>query len=189
MYPKEWQEIVLFDDITGEKHIADIKNSSELVIEFQNSPMAGEELSSREAFYKNMLWIVNGQGFRGNFHILHMLPDPKYDFVQDIVFHSRKHNHHGKSFHRKSENPGDPLMVLIHSVEEIQDEIEQHYRGHHLFDWVKPRAVWYESKMRVFLDFGDEIMWNLQKYDDRGLLCVQAISKRRFVEDTGGNYR
>lgn len=186
LYPEEWQETVLFDDITGEKHIADVRTSSELVIEFQNSPMDSKELSSREAFYKNMIWIVNAQSFRRNFHILHMLPDPMYDFVKDIVFHPRKHNQGGKIFHRISENPGNPSMVLIHSVEEIHNEIEQYYAGHHLFDWVKPRTVWYESTMKVLFDFGDDIMWNLQRYDYRGLFCIQAVSKRNFVEETGG---
>lgn len=59
-YPAEWQETVLFDEQTGEKHIADVKTIHNLVIEFQHSAIKQEERISREKFYKNMLWVVDG---------------------------------------------------------------------------------------------------------------------------------
>lgn len=59
-FPAEWQEISHIDPISGERHIADVKTPHSLVVEFQNSPMSFEELSSREHFYGNMIWIVNG---------------------------------------------------------------------------------------------------------------------------------
>ncbi|MCB2170992.1 MAG: hypothetical protein KQI78_25315 [Deltaproteobacteria bacterium] len=184
-YPTEWQEVVLFDEISGEKHIADIKTDSGLVIEFQNSPLTSEELKQREAFYKNIVWVINGDKFRNNFHILHGLPDPKSYLVEDIVFYPRKHHQQGELFYRKSENPGNPSMVEIHGIHEIQDEINKEYRGHHVYDWVRPRTVWYESSKKVYIDFGNEFLWNLQIYDDRGLPCVQAISKLRFLKESG----
>ncbi|MBP5713862.1 MAG: hypothetical protein J6X07_04085 [Prevotella sp.] len=60
LFPKEWQEIVAYDEKTGEKHIADIKTSSDLVVEFQHSHISNEERISREEFYKNMVWVVDG---------------------------------------------------------------------------------------------------------------------------------
>lgn len=59
-FPIEWQEIVAFDPVTGEKHIADVKTPHGLVIEFQHSPISPEEIRAREAFYGNMIWIVDG---------------------------------------------------------------------------------------------------------------------------------
>jgi competence CoiA-like predicted nuclease len=60
-FPIEWQEIVKRDVETGEKHIADIYSPvKDLVIEFQNSPIKGQEIQSREKFYKRMLWLLNG---------------------------------------------------------------------------------------------------------------------------------
>jgi competence protein CoiA len=44
----------------GEKHIADIRTSHDLVIEFQHSAMGAEERAAREAFYGNMVWVVDG---------------------------------------------------------------------------------------------------------------------------------
>jgi len=59
-YPADWQEIVLPDEQTGEKHIADVCTIHNLVIEFQHSAIKPEERISREKFYKNMLWVVDG---------------------------------------------------------------------------------------------------------------------------------
>jgi competence protein CoiA len=59
-FPIEWQESILFDSDTGEKHIADIRTTRHLVIEFQHSHLNPNERKSREKFYKNMVWIVDG---------------------------------------------------------------------------------------------------------------------------------
>lgn len=59
-FPTEWQENIHIDSTTGEKHIADIKTNGELVIEFQHSAIHPTEIQSREAFYKNMVWVVDG---------------------------------------------------------------------------------------------------------------------------------
>lgn len=59
-YPAEWQEISLLNQKTGEKHIADIQTANNLVIEFQHSHIDPQEQTSREQFYKNMVWVVDG---------------------------------------------------------------------------------------------------------------------------------
>jgi hypothetical protein len=59
-FPDEWHEVVLFDSITNEKHIADVKTDKGLVLEFQHSIITPEEMKAREAFYDNMVWIVDG---------------------------------------------------------------------------------------------------------------------------------
>lgn len=59
-YPAEWQEISLLDERTGEKHIADVRTAHNLVIEFQHSHIDPQERTSREKFYKNMVWVVDG---------------------------------------------------------------------------------------------------------------------------------
>ena len=58
-FPEEWQEVVHFAE-DGEKHIADVKTPSGLVIEFQHSAIKPDEQRSRELFYRNMIWIVDG---------------------------------------------------------------------------------------------------------------------------------
>lgn len=59
-FPKEWQEVIDYDLDTGEKHIADIRTDTGLVIEFQHSAIKPEEKKAREKFHKTMLWVVDG---------------------------------------------------------------------------------------------------------------------------------
>jgi hypothetical protein len=59
-FSNDWQEVILTDEITGEKHIADIKTSHGLVVEFQHSHIDPSERTKREAFYRKMVWVVDG---------------------------------------------------------------------------------------------------------------------------------
>ena len=85
-FPYQNQEVIHFDDTTGEKHIADIKTDNGMVIEIQNSPMNEMEMFSREHFYGKLMWIINGEKFKNNFAILGKLPDPKSKLAQGIYF-------------------------------------------------------------------------------------------------------
>jgi competence protein CoiA len=58
-FPEEWQEII-HQSADGEKHIADVKTPNGLVIEFQYSFLHSDERRKREAFYGNMVWVING---------------------------------------------------------------------------------------------------------------------------------
>ena len=58
-FPKEWQEVINYDLVTGEKHIADVKTDTGLVLEFQHSSITPQERKSREDFHKAMVWIAN----------------------------------------------------------------------------------------------------------------------------------
>ncbi|NND59637.1 MAG: hypothetical protein HKN49_05155 [Gammaproteobacteria bacterium] len=60
LFPAEWQEVVhLADD--GEKHIADVQTEDGWTIEFQHSLIKPEERISREEFYENLVWVVDGK--------------------------------------------------------------------------------------------------------------------------------
>lgn len=58
-FPVEWQEKV-HTAANGERHIADVKTEQGWVLEFQRSHIEPEERRSREAFYKQMVWVVDG---------------------------------------------------------------------------------------------------------------------------------
>jgi competence protein CoiA len=198
-FPETWRELVHEDPTTGEKHIADVKTATGRVIEFQNSPMPPHELRSRETFYGNMIWIVNGDKFRNNFYILDALPDPDAAFAQDIVFHPQTLEKPTYGFWRKSENPDYKPggMVLVHTVEEpsqneTRRQIYEHYVGHHMFDWKRPRSVWFESKRPVFFHFAHEnLLLRLSSYPTYGsrvFRCVQFVAKQEVIESNGGVY-
>jgi len=60
LFPSSWQEIPLRSEMTGERHFADVQTPYGLVIEFQHSPMSRAERLSRESFYRDMIWVVDG---------------------------------------------------------------------------------------------------------------------------------
>jgi len=66
-FPNQWQEIIKYDKLTGEKHIADICTNGELVVEFQHSHIVSDERIKREGFYKPMIWIVDGTRLKRDF--------------------------------------------------------------------------------------------------------------------------
>lgn len=59
-FPADWQEVVHFAQ-NGEKHVADVKTESGMVIEFQHSFLKTQERMAREAFYGKMVWVVDGR--------------------------------------------------------------------------------------------------------------------------------
>ncbi|MDY0142432.1 MAG: competence protein CoiA family protein [Bacteroidales bacterium] len=83
-YPTEWQETVLFDEQTEEKHIADVRTIHNLVIEFQHSTIKQEERISREKFYKNMLWVVDGTRLKNDY--------PRFLKGKDSLFFTKTKN-------------------------------------------------------------------------------------------------
>ena len=58
-FPADWQEIVHHAE-DGERHIADVKTDDGWVIEFQHSHITPDERRSREAFYRKLIWVVDG---------------------------------------------------------------------------------------------------------------------------------
>jgi competence protein CoiA len=58
-FPSEWQEVPLSNQ-AGQKHVADVRTESGLVIEFQHSPLSPKDRFAREAFHQNMVWVVDG---------------------------------------------------------------------------------------------------------------------------------
>lgn len=65
-FPVDWQEVVHRDETTGERHIADVKTDQEWVIEFQHSFLKTDERNSRNAFYKKLVWVVDGKRLKGD---------------------------------------------------------------------------------------------------------------------------
>ena len=66
-FPENWQEIIKYDQETGEKHIADVCTENGFTLEFQHSPIKPEERLSREQFYRNMNWVVDGTRLKNDY--------------------------------------------------------------------------------------------------------------------------
>ncbi len=74
-FEDSWHERPMFDAIHNERHRADIRCPSGLVLEFQNSHISPEEIESREKLYGDMLWVVNGKEFTDRFLLFETLTD------------------------------------------------------------------------------------------------------------------
>lgn len=184
-FPEAMREVVQFDEATGEKHVADVKTSRGLVIELQHSAMSAEELQSRERFYGNMIWIVDGRSFASRFEVRDgQLPHPKSALLQDVEFF----HPHASVFWRRSEAIEGSSMAEMHRSAEIANEIMADYRGHHFFHWKRPHQVWMEATAPVFIDFGTEELVRLCRYSPPTQWCVQRIAARALVEKNGGTY-
>lgn len=170
----------------GEVHRADIKTPTGIVIEIQHSSMPDSERLSREVFYENLVWVLDGTTFKDNFDLYHQLPDPASELAKDIVWSKAKRGLLGTTsgtFYRRSENEPGATMVLVHSIREIQDEITNNWRGHRQYDWVRPRNTWLDATCPVYIDFGNEYLVKLEEYGESQMPCVRMVSKLKFVHD------
>lgn len=61
--------------------------------------------------------------------------------------------------------------------------MNQSYRGHHQYDWVRPHETWLDATCPVYIDFGEEELIRLDIYDDSGLRCIYRVAKRKFLHD------
>lgn len=178
----------------GEIHRADTKTPTGIVIEVQHSAMTDQEKLSREAFYGNLVWVLDGSTFRDNFQIHHMLPDPTSATAQDLIWipaGPRLHGANGGIFLRLSEclkeNPTVTKATArggwMHFLRDIEPEVVEAYRGHHQYVWVRPRRTWLEATHPVYIDFGEDWLARLDTYDESGLLCLFRVAKHKFLND------
>ena len=156
--------------------------------------MTDAERTARESFYRNLIWVIDGRGFRGNFDIYHLLPAPDSEIAKDLVWVKAKRHMNGANhglFLRLSEylqeHPGASKAEVasgwIHGIGDIEEQVNQAYRGHHQYDWVRPRRVWLDAKAPVYIDFGEDHLVRLETYDASGLLCVKLVARRKFLHD------
>lgn len=192
-FPASWAEIP-HKASDGEIHRADIKTPQGLVVEVQHSAMSDAERNSREQFYKNMIWIIDGRGFSHNFDIYHKLPRPDSELAADIVWIKATRSMQGAArgiFFRLSDSDEDEPSItkktltsgLLHFIHEIERDILKEFQGHHQYDWVRPRKTWLDSNCPVYIDFGWECLVKLSSYDDYELPCVVLVPKEQFIHD------
>ena len=195
-FPESYREIshVAPD---GEIHRADIKTPNGIVIEVQHSSMSDAERISREAFYQNMVWIVDGAPFLQNLDLYHLLPHPKSELAQDLVWEKATRPHRGATaglFFRWSEYREDHPNAAkhevksgyIHGLHRIDDQVNREFRGHRQYDWVRPRKTWLDAKCPVYIDLGNGGLARFETYDASGLECVYIVNKKKFVQEAMG---
>ncbi len=189
LFPERCREVLHVAE-NGEIHRADVKTENGIYIEFQHSSMNDEERLSREKFYKNLVWIVDGLPFINNFHIFHGLPCSRSEVAKDLVWYKSKKGMRGTEsgmFWRISENPDlTSKMVLLDTKTDRKSLLESSYKGDHQYDWVRPRQTWLEATCPVYIDFGEEYLVKLENYpmaNSSKINTIKIIPKKRFLED------
>lgn len=104
LFPSDLVEVVISNETVS--HRADVKTSSGVIIEFQNSSISVDDIKKREEFYgQKMFWVINEEHFEiiiyrlsfnnleGIFQSLHILDNFKpegYKEIQAIVYNQKK---------------------------------------------------------------------------------------------------
>jgi competence protein CoiA len=177
-FPEEWREIIHYDTETNEKHIADIKTDKGVIIEFQNSPISFDELTSPEQFYKTLVWVVNGISFKINFEFGCKLPNPSSQFPQGYKFLGHRH------WLAYDSTKDEDLVQILHKIQGVPLDkiVEKYHTRHYAFDWKKARQVWFQATMPILIDFNDGILWRIlpnTRLSNNPICC--CYSQKEFI--------
>lgn len=112
-FDPEYQEVIVKND--NVIHRADIRLVNGLVIEIQNSPIKPEEIDKRNAFYKNVVWILNGKRLISDYEKIQGLLRQKTSESKLI-----KITNLGFYFTRTWKNSNTPLIIDFGEFEELE---------------------------------------------------------------------
>jgi len=165
--------------INNEVHRADVYTNQGITIEFQNSPISIDELKSREKFYSQMIWIVNGLKFKEKFKLTTGIPDPESPLLNNYDFGI----YTPLIFFRKgdiNENKEIAVDLLPHHHIELK-----HIPISNIcfkFNWINKHIVWFYSSSPVYLDFGDDFLyWMKCRKQIKDFWYIQKIKKTDFI--------
>ncbi len=157
-FGKERCEIVILKD--GIKHIADIQTEENVIIELQNSTIQMPIIRQREDFYGNrMIWVINGKPFKDNFRYHRF---SSYQLDQDDEY-----------WHRY--NP----LASKHNTQPRKNEFN--------FSWSWYRRSWVDVQRQVFIDFGDENLFQVVEGMGTSSGKGKLMSKETFLNEYSGN--
>jgi hypothetical protein len=176
-FPPAFREVSFVDATFGEHHRADVHTPCGTTLEFQNSPISMEELRSREAFYPNLVWVLNGKKFKG-FRVLKSLPDVDDPRLSAYEFCHSDH----LSMIRKSDLIQDKPKVLNFYHPEIKGIPLTSY--YYSFCWKHPHRVWFEAKCPIIVDLGGHFLYQLKqrKQLSGDYAYLHIIPRKSFIE-------
>lgn len=155
-FPTHYREKSFFSQAQNCRHRADIHTPCGTTIEFQHSPITLAELQSREAFYPNLIWVVNGKQFKG-FKILKHLPD-----VDDLKLQGYEFSHSQNLTLFRSQEIGKdkPKLLTLSHPELFGLKLTADCFS---FVWKHPHRVWYQAKSPMIFDLGGYFLYQLKQ--------------------------
>lgn len=173
-FPPQFREKIFFSELQNCHHRADIHTPCGTTIEFQHSPISLQELKSREDFYSNLVWIVDGKKFKG-FKILKQIPD-----VDDPKLDAYEFSHtQNLTLYRRETSAKSKLLTLSHP-ELFGIKLSPRYFS---FVWKHPHKVWYEAKHPMIFDFGGYFLYRLKQRPQLSgaYAYLEMIPRKDFV--------
>jgi len=178
-FPPSFREVAFYDAANSDLHRADIFTPSGYTIEFQNSPLTLAELNSRESFYPNLIWVLNGKKFKG-FKILKHLPD-----VDDPKLSGYEFCH---SDHLSMVRKAEVMQGLVNP--KILNFYHPELKGIKLtsdlysFCWKQPHSVWYAATARIIFDLGGHFLYELKqrKQLNGNYPYLKMMSRKSFID-------
>jgi len=175
-FPIAFREKSFFSKEQNCYHRADIHTNCGTTIEFQHSPISLEELRSREHFYPNLVWVVDGKKFKG-FKILKQLPD-----VNDARLNAYEFSHtQNLILYKRSENTSHQPKLLTLSHPELHGlKLSASYFS---FVWKHPHRVWYEATCPMIFDLGGYFLYQLKQRPQASgsYAYLEMIPKKDFI--------
>lgn len=170
-FPESYREKTFLNRTEGYYHRADIFTPCGTAIEFQNSPICLEELQSRETFYPNLIWVVNGSKFKG-FKVLKHLPD-----VDDIRLSDFEFSH---TANLTMVRRGEVKKMTFHHPLLRTIPLTSHYYS---FRWLNPHRVWYEAKCPIIIDLGGYFLYQLKqrRQQNGNYAYLHLIPRKDFI--------
>lgn len=178
-FPPSFREVAFYDAANSDLHRADIFTPSGYTIEFQNSPLTLAELNSRESFYPNLIWVLNGKKFKG-FKILKHLPDVDDPKLSGYEFCHSDH----LSMVRKAEvmqGLANPKILNFYHPELKGIKLTSDLYS---FCWKQPHSVWYAATARIIVDLGGHFLYELKqrKQLNGNYPYLKMTSRKSFID-------
>ena len=176
-FPPTFREISFTDKVVGELHRADVHTPCGTTLEFQNSPIGLEELKSREAFYPNLIWVLNGKKFKG-FRVLKSLPDVDDPKIADYDF---CHTDHLSMIRKADFLQGRPKVLNFYHAELKKVALTSCYYS---FCWKHPHRVWYQAKNPIIVDLGGHFIYQLKQRTQLSgdYPYLHIMSRKSFID-------
>ncbi|WP_421939301.1 competence protein [Pedobacter sp.] len=178
-FPEHYREKVFIDQASGEMHRADIFTACGTTLEFQHSPITALEIASREAFYPNLVWILNGAKLKG-FRLLKHLPD-----VDDskLAAYEFCHSDHLAVVSKADIDAGKlkPRTISFAHPEMQGIKMTAQYYS---FCWKNPHTAWFSARCRMIVDMGGHFLYEIKKRKqiNGDYAYLKLISRKAFVE-------
>lgn len=186
-FDHESQEVIKRDPITNEKHIADVYLPRlDLVIEFQHSSIALNELKAREDFYKKMIWVVDAEPHLDNIKLRENDYSNFYNHViQPLI---RKNNAEALKL-KKEKNYSEEQIELFHKkkweyINAFEEKLEKDYtaQNYFLLEWKYLPERWKVSSKPMFFDLHDLYIYHIiEIIENANVFLVKRFSKKDFL--------